>query len=196
MLSGFIGTENYNLTALQNNQKEINARKNEKDYFMVLVTLMERVILSIGLMILKIKIQFQRIVERYHIFYKNLEDIYEMNFIAGEEDAKLRERLRKKFHYSFFEVLKECEADEDNLLEATFENTVYNALYISERRQAQLDKMNFAPKINFKQIEHQKKSLCKESRKQNKGVTFNINEQAELNDTQQVQDQNTYNQQD
>ncbi|EAR88071.1 transmembrane protein, putative (macronuclear) [Tetrahymena thermophila SB210] len=190
MLSGFIGTECYNLTALQNNQKEMNAKKNEKEYLMFLIILLERVVLSFGLMFIKIKIYFSNMIEKYHSLYKIIGEIYEINFVAGEEDAKLRERLRKKFDFSFFEFENGFEPHEDELLQSTFENTVYNALYISEQRQAQLKKMNFAPKIQVKQIEYMKKSLSKDSKNQIKVVSFNLSEQAELNDTQQLQVQN------
>ncbi|KAL4493993.1 hypothetical protein ABPG72_022010 [Tetrahymena utriculariae] len=190
MLSGFIGTENYNLTALHNNQKEMNAKKNENEYLMFLVILMERVVLSVGLMFIKIKIYFANMIQKSRTLYKMLEEIYEINFVAGEEDAKLRERLRKKFDFSFFEFQKEFEPHEDELLQSTFENTVYNALYISEERQAQLKKMNFAPKIQVEQIEYLQKPLNKKSGNQIKIVSFNLNEQGELDDLKQLQEQN------
>lgn len=82
-------------------------------------------------------------------FYKQLEEVYEINFIAGEEDAKLRERLRRKFNYSFVEFDNDFEPHENELFEKTFENTVYNALYTSEIKQAQLKKMTFAPKVTI-----------------------------------------------
>lgn len=72
------------------------------------------------------------------LWMSKLKVFYLLNFVAGEEDSEFRKRLRRKVRFSFAEFDQTAdgeglfEAEEAKILEGTFENTVYNALYISD----------------------------------------------------------------